>query len=116
MAKSKTPQELLQYHLEKAKQHQTIIKRKEARQKLKSKRQQRKERETRIFQLGGMVEKMGLDQADYKFLLGLFWFGNELLSGKNADDMQGLDTQFLRLQGEGYLLDGIKMERPTQHE
>ena len=112
MAKSKTPQELLQYHLEKAKQHQTIIKRKEARQKLKSKRQQRKERETRIFRLGGMVEKMGLDQADYNFLLGLFWLGNEMLSGKQAEAGQGLSADYLRLQGEVYLQDGTKMSRP----
>ena len=95
------------------KRQKVILAKQKARVKLKTKREARKAREHRIYTLGGKVEKMGLDQADEKFLLGLFWFGNQLLAGKSADGMSGLDAEYLRLQGEAYLIDGVKMDRPS---
>ncbi|MES2683050.1 MAG: conjugal transfer protein TraD [Pseudomonadota bacterium] len=102
----------INHYLALAKKEKENLRKLKARERSKSKRQLRKEREHRIFTLGGIVEKMGLDMVDQKFLIGLMWLGSEIYSGRNMAQGSDIDVEFLRLQSEQYLKDGAKKDRP----
>ena len=65
-------------------------------------------RNHRIFRLGGMVEKMGLDDLDEALFLGMLDYMGEGLSGDKAAEL----SEKFKQRGALYLKDGKRKARP----